>query len=73
MTRSRQTPEKRGYTRLVVERADDGSVITFVDTRVGGHTTIETDGGPEIATTGKRTFGPAARKSHRYSALGRAR
>lgn len=73
MGKQAKPAKKRGYARLVHERTEDGSVFSFVDTRVGGHKTIETEDGPAVASTGVRTFASAARKSHRYSALGRAR
>lgn len=64
---------KRGHHRLVIGQAADGSAVAFVDTNVGGYREISTDDGPAVATTHTRTFEPAARRSHKYSALGRAR
>jgi hypothetical protein len=62
---------KRGHHRLVIGTAEDGSIVKFVDTNVGGYHEISIDDEPTIATTHARTFEPAVRRSHKYSALGR--
>ena len=74
MTRPKDEPRaKRGHHRLVIGKAVDGSAVAFVDTNVGGFHTLATDDGEAISTTHARTFEPAAKRSHKYSALGRAR
>ena len=74
MKRPKEEPKaKRGHHRLVIGQAADGSAVAFVDTNVGGFHTVTVEGGDAIATTHARTFEPAAKRSHKYSALGRAR
>lgn len=64
---------KRGHHRLVIGKAVDGAAVVFVDTNVGGYHEISIGDEQTIATTHARTYEPSARRSHKYSALGRAR
>lgn len=65
---------KRGHKRLVVAKASDGASVVFVDANVGGRKQVVLKDGEVVdSTTHTRTFEPAARRSHKYSALGRAR
>lgn len=74
MKRPRVEPKaKRGHHRLVIGKSEDGTAVAFVDTNVGGFHTVTFEDGDAIATTHSRTYEPAAKRSHKYSALGRAR
>lgn len=65
---------KRGHKRLLVAKASDGTAVTFVDSNVGGSKQVVLKDGEIVeSSTHTRTLDEAARRSHKYSALGRAR
>jgi hypothetical protein len=65
---------KRGCKRLVFVKDSTGNHAAFVDSNVGGHHQVQLrDGEVVTATTHTRTPEDKARRSHRFSALGRAR
>lgn len=74
MPKPKKPTTKRGHKRLVVAKASDGTPVIFVDSNVGGHKQVTLKDGEVVdSTTHTRTVEQAARRSHKYSALGRAR